>query len=381
MKLEINTKEFIQALSKALSASSRKATLPIIENVLMVVEKEKITLQGTDLEITACSYIHQENSEEGSWVIDAFKLKEILTKLPDVVTTLEMEDTSMNIVSFGGDFTLPFMGNPADFPKVPVFDKELASIEGETDAITKYFGASKAFVGTDELRPIMNGVVVDIANEKVVMAATNSHVLIKLKTIFEAKGEDGQYVVPAKGAYLISKLKKGSKCKLAFSDKNLYVTSNNELYVIRLVEGKYPAYNSIIPKDFLYKVTVNREALYNAIDRVAVVSNSISNMMILTLEKDKVSVNGMDMDFNSKGNVSVAEDYTYESSEEKFRIGVNSVYLSTILSNVTHDKIEINLQSAERALTIHPIVKGANEGEDKVIKEALFLLMPMMITD
>jgi len=374
MKLEINTKELIQGLSKALGAIKRKATLPIIENVLLEITKENVVFTGTDLEITSKVTMEHPNEEEGSYMIDATKLKEILLKLPDVTITLNFNDTSMDIISFNGDFVLPLMGDPQDFPKIENKDGILTEITTTTDLASMFFGAAKDFVGTDELRPVMNGVCMDIKKNKLFIVSTNAHMLLKLETPIKVEVEDNTFLIPSKGAYLISKMKKDNECVFSFSEKNVYVKSNNEYYIIRLTEGKYPNYNSIIPSSSNITIQINKEKLYNAIDMISLVGNASSNMQILDLEKDKLSVNAINLDANSQGNVVIEDGLVYDG-DEKFKIGFNSKFMNTILGNITHENVEINFQDQTKAIIIYPMA------ENETIKKALFLQMPMLITD
>jgi DNA polymerase-3 subunit beta len=374
MKFVVSSMELlghIQAISRVIST---KNTLPILDNFLFSMEDGLLEITASDLESTLVTQIQLENADgSGMIAVPARILTDTLKEFPDIPLTFEINTDNLMIViqSENGKFTL--MGqNGAEFPQMPVI-KEDQKQQVELDHDVLLAGINKSLFATadDELRPVMNGIFLELSPDDITFVASDAHKLVRYKRTDASADSASSFILPKKPASLLKNIlpKEESNVMLEFDDRNASFTLSSYRLVCRLVEGNYPSYNSVIPTDNPYKMSIDRLALYNTLRRVSVFSNQASNLVKLSLTGNQLNVSAQDIDFSISANERLACQYEGEDME----IGFKSTFLIEILANLSSTEVVLEMSDPTRAGILVP-GEAENENED-----TLMLLMPMMI--
>ena len=374
MKFVISSTELLGHLSSISKVISSKHTLPILDNFLFNLKGSELVITATDLETTMITRIELDNAEgDGLLAIEARRLTSMLKEFPEQPLTFEvdMESLQVDILSENGKFSIVGQ-NGEDFPQLPVIQEE-NSTNLKVSSNMFSVGISKTIFATadDELRPVMNGIFIDIQPKSITFVASDSHKLVRYRRMDIAASSETKFILPKKPASLLKNILPVDETEITLgTDKNnAFFSINGYELICRLVEGEYPSYDAVIPADSPRKVIIDRLALANTIKRVAVFSNQASNLIKLKLDANQVTVSAQDIDFS----ISAYEKLNSQYDSEEMEIGFKSVFLTEILSNINSSNVVVELSDPSRAGLILPLDKD-NENEDE-----LMLLMPMMI--
>jgi DNA polymerase-3 subunit beta len=374
MKFVVSSTELLSHLAAISKVISSKNTLPILDNYLFVLEDNKLTVTASDLESTLITSLELDNTTgTGRIAVPAKLLNDTLKEFPEQPLTFQIDpDTfAIDIFSENGKFSIVGQ-NGEDFPQLPVLNESVASsVNLSHDVLLSGINKTLFATADDELRPVMNGIFVELSTENVRFVASDAHKLVRYKRT-DAKAErDASFILPKKPAALLKNLlpKEEFDVKLEFDDKNAFFTLTNFKLICRLVEGNYPSYNSVIPTNNPNKLTIDRLLLYNTIRRVSVFSNQASNLIKLRLTESQLVVSAQDVDFS----ISAIERLSCQYEGDEMEIGFKSTFLQEILSNLPATEVRIELSDPTRAGLMLP---AENEHEDE---DVLMLLMPMMI--
>ena len=374
MKFVVSSMELLSHLQAISRVISTKNTLPILDNFLFSMEAGVLEITASDLESTLITQVRLENTEgSGVIAIPARILNDILKEFPDIPLTFEVNTDSLAIViqSENGKFSI--MGqNGAEFPQMPVLKEDQKQLL-EMDREILLTGITKSLFATadDELRPVMNGIFMELSPEDITFVASDAHKLVRYKRTDASAGNAASFILPKKPASLLKNIlpREENQVVLEFDDKNASFTLTNYRLVCRLVEGNYPSYNSVIPTDNPYKMSIDRLAFYNTLRRVSVFSNQASNLVKLALTGNQLNISAQDIDFSISANERLSCQYEGEDME----IGFKSTFLMEILANLPSNEVVLEMSDPTRAGILVPAV-NENENED-----TLMLLMPMMI--
>ena len=374
MKFVVSSMELLghlQAISRVISS---KNTLPILDNFLFSLEEGKLEITASDLESTLITQIQLENTEgTGVIAVPARILNDTLKEFPDIPLTFEINTETLTIViqSENGKFSI--MGqNGAEFPQMPVLKDDMKQhLELEKDLLLT--GITKTLFATadDELRPVMNGIFLELSTDDITFVASDAHKLVRYKRTDASASQVSSFILPKKPAALLKNIlpREENNIILEFDDRNASFTLTNYKLVCRLVEGNYPSYNSVIPANNPFKVTIDRLSLYNTLKRVSVFSNQASNLVKLAFKGNLLDISAQDIDFSISANERLSCQYDGDDME----IGFKSTFLIEILANLASNDVILELSDPTRAGILLPS-EIANENED-----TLMLLMPMMI--
>jgi DNA polymerase-3 subunit beta len=315
-----------------------------------------------------------DNSEgEGILAIEARRLTNMLKEFPEQPLTFEidMDSLHVDILSENGKFSIVGQ-NGEDFPQLPEIQEENStSLKFSSNMFS--VGISKTIFATadDELRPVMNGIFIDIQADNITFVASDSHKLVRYRRMDISGAEETKFILPKKPASLLKNILPVDETEITLrTDKNnAFFSINGYELICRLVEGEYPSYDAVIPKESPRKVIIDRLALSNTIKRVAVFSNQASNLIKIKMEPNQVTISAQDIDFS----ISAYEKLNCQYDGEDMEIGFKSVFLTEILSNINSSNVVLELSDPSRAGLILPLDKD-NDNEDE-----LMLLMPMMI--
>lgn len=366
------------ALSSHLQAISRvinsKNALPILDCFLFEVQDGLLTITVSDSETTMVTSVEvNDNDINGRFAITAKTLLDALKEIPEQPLSfqVDLDSLEINVQYQNGKYSL--MGQHADeFPLSPKLSENAVKVE--LDAQVLLNGINRALFATadDELRPTMNGIYFDITTDDITMVASDGHKLVRCKTLAAKGDERAAFILPKKPANLLKNLlgKEQGQVVVAFDDRNAMFTLEGYKMVCRLIEGRYPNYNAVIPQNNPYKIIIDRMLMLGALRRVSIFSSQASSLIKLRLQDNQVVISAQDIDFST----SAEETLVCQYSGNPMSIGFKSTFLIDILNNISSSEIIVELADPSRAGVIIPAEQTENE-------DLLMLLMPMMLND
>ena len=374
MKFVVSSTELLghlQAISRVISS---KNTLPILDNFLFNLSGNDLEITASDLESTLITRMKLENTQgDGMIALPARILLDTLKEFSAQPLTFDINLETMAVVisSENGKFNVVGQ-NGVDFPALPAIKKD-KKFSFTINADIMLAGINKTLFATadDELRPVMGGIFIEASTDKITFVASDAHKLVRYQRSDAHAEDNASFILPKKPASLLRNIlpREEGPFKVEFDDKNAFFNLNDYKVVCRLVEGNYPNYNSVIPKNNPRKITVDRVEFYNTLKRVSVFSNQASNLVKLQLKGNQITVSAQDIDFS----ISAYERIKCQYEGEEIEIGFKSVFLLEILSNIASQDVMVELADPTRAGLFLP-AESENEAED-----LLMLLMPMMI--
>ncbi|MCF6331978.1 MAG: DNA polymerase III subunit beta [Draconibacterium sp.] len=374
MKFVVSSTELLSHLSALSKVIGSKSTMPILDNFLFQLTETDLTITASDLESTLITSLALDNIEgEGSIAVPAKLTIDSLKEFPEQPLTFQINSESFNIEIFSDNGKFSIMGQDAEeFPAQPKLDEEgTSSININHIALQKGIDKTLFATADDELRPVMNGVFIELSPDYMSFVASDAHKLVRYRRT-DAKAEfESSFILPKKPAGLLKNLlpREEFDVGVQFDDKNAFFTLSNYKLICRLVEGNYPSYNSVIPTNNPNKMVIDRLNFLNTVKRVSVFSNQASNLIKLNINDNKLVVSAQDIDFS----ISAVERLNCEYEGDEIEIGFKSTFLQEILTNISTGDVMVEMSDPTRAGLLLPV---ETDEEDE---EMLMLLMPMMI--
>ena len=374
MKFDVSSSALLtrlQAISKVIAS---KNTLPILDSFLFHLQDNKLTLTASDVETRLVTSVDVMNVEgEGRFAVSAKILLEPLKKLPEQPLTFDINDENLEIFIYFENGKYNFIGQKGDtYPQQKPLQDMAFSLTMESQILLNGVNRALFATGEDELRPIMNGVFFDIQSDRLTFVASDGHKLVRLRNNSVKSENAASFILPKKPANLLKSIlaKNPEPVKIKFDENNAYFATNNFEMVCRLIEGRYPNYNSVIPQDNPNKLTIDRLVFLSALERVAVFSNPASTLVKLQLTNDLLVVSAQDIDFST----SAEEKMNCQYGGMDLSIGFRGNFLIEMLGNISASEIIFALADPARAGVIVP-------AEDEENEELLMLMMPMVLND
>ena len=360
----------LQAISRVVNS---KNSLPILDCFLLELTDGTLSITASDSETTLTTSIEtNEYDGDGKFAVNSKTILDALKEIPEQPLTFEVNENMEIVVKYqNGKYSL--MGQNADeYPQSPNLGSNAVHVTIGAPILMN--GINRALFATadDELRPVMNGVYFDITTEDITFVASDGHKLVRNKT-YKARGnEKAAFILPKKPATLLKNLlpKEMGDVQIDFDDRNAVFTLENYSMTCRLIEGRYPNYNSVIPQNNPHKATIDRTAFMSGLKRVSVFSSAASSLIKLRLDMNTIQISGQDIDFST----SAEETMMCQYEGAPMSIGFKSTFLIDILNNISSQEVVMELADPSRAGVIVPIEQEAEE-------DLLMLLMPMMLND
>lgn len=376
MEFIVSSSALLAHLGAVKGVISSKTALPILDNFLFELEDSVLTITASDLETTLRTNLTLDKATgNGIIAIEAKRLTDILKEFSNEQPLTFKIDTAsykVEIVTQSGKFSV--MGQSGDeFPKLPELNQSTAStIQMTASLFLKGIQNTLFATADDELRPVMNGILVELRTNHFRMVATDSHKLVRFTRTDITAEKDSQFILPKKTANILKGIlaKEQADIRVEFDEKNAHFTLPQFTVVCRLVEGKYPAYGAVIPTNNINKMTVDRYNFYTSLRRVSLCASQSSNLIKLSLNGNNVEVSAQDIDFS----VSAYENVVCQFDGEAMNIGFKSNILLEALSNISASDVVLELSDPSRAGLIVPL-ENETSNED-----VLMLVMPMSIS-
>ncbi|MGM0613117.1 MAG: DNA polymerase III subunit beta [Bacteroidota bacterium] len=359
----------LQSISGVLSTNN---TMPILDDFLFEIKENELQVTASDLETTMQVSVGMTQSEGvGNIAIPAKILLDTLKTFPDIPITfnIDLDDSAIELSTDEGKFKLS--GHRADeYPQLPVIE-DAQEFEIKADTLATAINKTIFATGTDELRPVMSGVLCELNEEDITFVATDAHKLVRYRRTDYAPGVSNRFVIPKKPLnQMKSILSAGDdeNVQVQYNETNAYFHFNNVNVICRLIEGKYPNYDAVIPKDNTNSLILEREALLNSIKRVSIFANQSTHQVRFGISGQELVLSAEDVDFSNEAKERLHCNYDGQDME----IGFNSRFIIEMLNNLYTDEVVFELSTPERAGLILPGEK--QEGED-----ILMLVMPVML--
>lgn len=371
MKFIVSSSSLLKQLQHISGVLNSSNSLPILDHFLFEIGKNEVQVTASDLESTMCTKIAVESKEEGMIAIPAKLLLDTLKSLPDQPLTfsIEFEKFGIEISSDYGKYRLSGQDG-AEFPKTPeVESPSKIDVSGELlfNAIEKTIFAS----GNDDLRPVMSGVFFQLSKEELTFVATDAHKLVKYQRTDAKASKTASFIMPKKPLNLLKNIlgSVDSDIHIEFNETNASFTFDDNQLICRLIDGKYPNYEAVIPKENPNKLTIDRMSLLGSIKRVGIFSSKTTHQVRLKITGSELQISAEDIDFSNDA----VERLTCQFDGEDMEIGFNSKFLIEMLSNLDTETVNLEMSAPNRAGILTP---GSSENDDENV---LMLVMPVML--
>ena len=359
----------LQTLSGVLNTSN---TLPILDHVLFELAPQQLKITATDLETTISATIQVESTSEGKLAVPARLLLDTVKTFPEQPLTFSQADNNtLEISSEQGKYALAY-ANADEYPQAAeVVDASSLSMQGDTlaTAINNTIFAS----GNDDLRPVMSGVFFQLSSSGMTFVATDAHKLVKYERTDVVAPETAEFIMPKKPLNLLKSVLVGSEEEVTvnYNNSNVQFSFDDTVVICRLIDGKYPNYEAVIPKENPNVMSINRVQLLNTVKRVSIFSNKTTHQIRLRIAGAELHISAEDIDYSNKAE----ERLTCSFQGDDMQIGFNARFLTEMLTNLSSDEIQLELSLPNRAGIITP-VDGLDEGE-----QVTMLVMPVMLNN
>ncbi|MBQ8361095.1 MAG: DNA polymerase III subunit beta [Bacteroidaceae bacterium] len=361
----------LQAISRVINS---KNTLPILDSFLFDLTGNTLSLTASDNETTMITSLEVIESEGNCrFAITSKTILDALKEIPEQPLSFDFNPSTLEIIVQYMNGRYSVVAQNADEYPLPVELGENA-VHVEIEASTLSGGINRALfaTGDDELRPVMNGLYFDINTDSITMVASDGHKLVRNRNTAAHGTEKAAFILPKKPATLLKSLlgKEQGNVNVDFDDRNASFTMPGYRMVCRLIEGRYPNYNSVIPQNNPNKATIDRATLLSALKRVSVFSSQASSLIKLRLQDNQLVISAQDIDFSTSAEESISCAY----NGAPMSIGFKATFLIDMLGNLSGQDIVIELADPSRAGVLVPAEQEENE-------DLLMLLMPMMLND
>ena len=374
MKLKVASAALFSRLTSIQRVLNSKNSFPILDCYLFDIDGQRMTITASDSETTLVTHIDLIESEMNArFCIKAKTIQDSLKEISDQPITLTVNLDTMEIQGEYQNGTFNIVGERADqYPATHALEGDAHEYKMEQAQLLSGINHTLFATADDEIRPVMTGIYFDFTPDYLVFVGTDGRKLVRSKNTAIKSEQQVGFILPKKPATILrSLLGKGEgDVALSFSDKLAIVSTADFTLTCRLIDGRYPNYNSVIPQNNPFKTTVDRAALISTLKRVLVFCNQSSALVKLALTTNQLTVSGQDVDYST----SAEERLICEYDGPALSIGFKGTLLLDILNNLESSEVLFELADPGRAGLIMPVDQKADE-------DVLMLLMPMMLND
>jgi DNA polymerase-3 subunit beta len=370
MKFIVSSSELLKNLQVLSSILNTNNTLPILDNFLFDIDQNNLNITSSDLETTLSSNINVESMITSKIAIPAKLLLDIIRNLPSQPLTFSINDNNtIEINSNNGKYAIAYMSGD-EYPKGIVVE-DSSNINIESNVLQNIISSTIFASGNDDLRPVMSGVFFQINSENSFFVATDAHKLVKYTRNDVKNSESFEFIVPNKPLNILKNILSDQKCevRVLFNKSSAIFSFSDFNLVCRLIDGKYPNYDAVIPKENPNVLEIDRTLLLQATKRASIFSSKSTHQVKLEIKGNSLKISAEDLDYNNKSEEILHCSY----NGEDIIIGFNSRFINEMLNNLSSELIRIELSSPNRAGLISPVSNNA-EKEDIVM-----LVMPIML--
>jgi len=366
MKTTIKREEILAPLQQVIGAVERRQTLPILGNILLKSTDGDISLTATDLEIEMVASISAKGKDDFQTTIPARKLLDICKALPESADiNFTVDDSRVSLTSARSRFSLASL--PAkDFPGLDEITF-LQSFSIPQSQLKSLFDKTSFAMAQQDVRYYLNGILMEISPGKIKLVATDGHRLALSETSLDTGvDEDKQIIIPRKAVLELSRLLESgdSPANCMLSQNHLRVETSTLVFTTKLIDGKFPDYQRVIPVDGNKIMEVSRETLKQSMSRIAILSNEKYRGIRLTLSSGNLSIQA-----NNPDQEEAEEELQVDYTESDMEIGFNVTYLIDVLNVLNSEKVQVKLKDSNSSAII----------SDSQDESSLYVVMPMRL--
>ena len=373
MKFIVSSLRLLKSLQALSGVIGSKNTLPILDDFLFQLTESELKITTSDLDVTMTVRLVPDMVEgTGEVTIPARLLLEIMKNFPDVPITISVDSNTLAVELIAGEGRYKLAGHKSDeFPQLPVM-ADTSVWEIPADVLAKGFDKTVFATGQDEIRPIMSGVLMEMTADFLTFVATDAHKLVRYRRMDVKSDVVASFIMPKKP---INQLKSilstlaDEPVRIEFNKTNASFVFGDYMLICRLIEGRYPNYEAVIPKNNPNQLTIDRQTFLAAIRRVAVFSSKATHQVRFRITGQEIMLTAEDIDFYNEAKERLTCSYTGQDME----IGFNSRFFQEMLGNFDSNEVKLEMSAPNRAGILTP-VDNENESED-----LLMLLMPVML--
>lgn len=370
MKFIVNSSYLLKQLSNINGVITTNPVVPILENFLFEIEKNRLTVTASDLQTSMITEVTVESKEKGNIAVPARILLDTLKNLPDQPVTFSVDEStySIEISSDNGRYKLAGE-NATDFPKVPSVSQDFSAVLS-SEVFARAINNTIFATSNDELRPAMTGVYINLGEKNTSFVATDGHRLVRYRRS-DVKSDNGNaIIIPRKALNLLKSTlpSENTDVSIDFNMSNAFFRFANIRMICRLIDEKFPDYENVIPSANNIKMTINRQELLGSLKRISIYANKTTHQVRMKITGSELMVSAEDLDFSNEAN----ERLSCEHEGGDIEIGFNARFLLEMLTNLDADQIRINMSAPNKAGVLTPAEKDKNE-------DILMLVMPVML--
>ena len=370
MKFIVSSASLLKELQKLGGIINSTNTLPILDNFLFEVNKNNLIITASDLETTFSSIINVDSELDSMVALPARLLLDTLKTFPEQpLTFLKTEKNTVEISANNGKYAIAYAGGE-EFPKAPqVNDSKTIQIKSNT--LHTAINSTLFATGNDDLRPVLSGVFFQFSSEALTFVATDAHKLVKYSRTDIKAEETAEFIMPKKPLQLLKVILHGSEndVSIEYNDTNAQFRFGDSTLTCRLIDGKYPNYEAVIPKENPNQMQINRVNFLNSVKRVSIFSNKTTYQIRLKIAGTALQISAEDFDYSN----SAEERIDCEYQGEDIKIGFNSRFLIEMLNGLDCNNVKLSMSLPNRAGLLTPL-DNTEEGESITM-----LVMPVML--
>ena len=370
MKFIVSTTTLLKQLQAISGALSSNTVLPILENFLFEIKEGNLVVSATDLQTSMTTSMAVESKENGKVAIPSKILLDTLKTFPEQPVIFTIDPANFGIEISAGEGKYKLAGeNGDDFPKIPVIDNA-SSINLPSSVLLEAINKTLFAVSNDELRPAMTGVFCQMEANQITFVATDAHKLVRYRRTDAKVTTPSSFILPKKALNLLkaSLPTEDISVTIEYNNTNSFFKFNNISLICRLIDERYPDYDSVIPANNPNKLIVDRNAFLNSLRRVVIFANKTTHQVRLKISGSEMHISAEDLDFSNEAHERLACQYEGEDME----IGFNARFLVEMLSNLSDTEVQLEMSTPNRAGILLPTSPDKNEN-------VLMLVMPVML--
>lgn len=362
----------LQNLARVINS---KNTLNILDCFLFEVANNQLKVTASDNENVMQTTIElDECSGEGRFALPNKTILNAVKELPEQPLSFNVNDSDYSIEINYQNGNYNFTGQAAEeYPVMQTIDESASVITVDAELLVENLGRSLFATAQDEIRPVMSGVYFDLTTDSLTIVATDGHKLVRNRMLtVKAEESPASFILPPKPAQLLKGVlsRNGGDVVVRFTSRSAEIRFAEGLLLCRLIEGRYPNYNSVIPAGNPNVLTIDRKSLMGALKRVLPFASESSQLVRFHMETGKLEVSSEDIDFATSAKESIACDYNGTTMD----IGFKGSTIYEILNNLGSDEVTVQLADPSRAGVIVPTEQPENQ-------DILMLIMPMLLND
>lgn len=374
MRLTISSTALASRLSTLSKVFNSKNSMPILDCYLFEVNGNQLTITASDSENIMTTKLQlEEPGGEGTFAVNNHTILDAVKELPEQPLTLDVDMSTFAVKVIYQNGIYNFTAQSGDeFPRLQPLQDSAASIVIDSKTLNNDISRSIFATANEELRPVMNGIFFDLNSESLAIVASDGHKLVRTRNKNITSASPMSFILPKKPSTLLKNVlqKNDDDILIRFDERNANISFTDGTLACRLIEGRYPNYNSVIPQNNPNQLTIDRLVLLGVIRRVLPFASDSSQQVRLHIEMGKVVISSEDIDFYTSAKEEIVCDYNGITMD----IGFKGTSLMEILNNLDSEEIVLELADPSRPCLILPAQQPENE-------DILMLIMPMLLND